>query len=187
MAPVDAAAQHVKRMWHWWYLVLVATLSLTPAVWALGNRYGPQIEGPAIEKMVISAKRCEGHDLVAEFTIIKLRGEFYGVTIEAAEDQGPRVLRWRSLYYRWSDRSPSAGLPNKDEPQTVGPIVIEFGCGRKFFVHTAHTSSLGWWMLRGTHGPFGPFGEAPPVTIFDLLQGKYLPPVPQRGPGDLVR
>lgn len=185
MQPVEATKVHARRHWTLYFLAVVAVLSLSPAIWSAGLHYGPDLEGPSIESMNVTSWRCEGHDLAVELRVVKAHGEFAGLTVEAIEDIGVRPLRWRPLISGYGPQRMTAGLPARPEPQTVGPMVIEFGCGRPFTIHTRHTSNIGWWAIRSDFGPFGPFGDSPSLSISDLLRGKYPPPV--QGPPPVHR
>lgn len=177
MEPVEATKAHARRQWPHYFLALVALLSLSPAIWSAGLVYGPRMEGPAIASIDVAWWRCDRHDLVVEFDVVKRHGEFVGVTVEAMEAEGIRPLRWRPMRSDYGPRRMTAGLPAREDPQTVGPMIVEFGCGRRFTLHTKHRSGIGWWTLTSDFGPLGPLGDPPRLSISDLLQGHYPPPV----------
>lgn len=177
MQPVEVAKTHARRHWTVYFLMLVGVLSLSPALWSAGLHYGPQLQGPAITRMEVVWWRCDRHDLIVELSVVKRHGQFRGLTVEAMEAEGVRPLRWRPARSNFGPQRMTAGLPAREVPQTVGPMVIEFGCGRPFTLHTKHESEIGWWTVASDFGPFGPYGEPPELSISDLLQGTYPPPM----------
>lgn len=187
MQPVEATKTHARRHWTLYFLALVAMLSLSPAIWSAGLHFGPRIQGPAIARMEVVWWRCDRHDLIIELRIVKRHGQFDGLTVEAIESQGIRPLRWRPMYSDYGPQRMTAGLPSLGAPQTVGPMMIEFGCGRSFTIHTRHESAIGWWHLTSDFGPFGPYGEPPELSISDLLKGKYPPPVQAPPPAQVPK
>lgn len=176
MQPVEATKAHARRHWPLYFLALVATLSLTPALWSAGLYFGPRLQGPSITSMEVIFWRCDRHDLIIELAVVKRHGTFDGLTVESAGADGIRPLRWRPLVSDYGPNRMTAGLPAREGTQTVGPMMIEFGCGRPFTMHTRHESDLGWWKIESDFGPFGPYGDPPPVTLQDLMQGRYPPP-----------
>jgi len=150
--PVKEAA---GRTWHIWTLLAIAIVSLGPALWAAGNLYGPEIEGPPLASLDVVGAECRGSDLVANFRVNRRHGKFLGATFLGAypDKPGPPFLLRHIPAH-----GGGGGLPRGRDTLT-GPMLIEFGCGLIISIRIRHRSDWGWWTFRSEFGPFGPFGH----------------------------